>query len=183
MKSLTTPPKIHFKAKLSNIGDWTILLLDKNESSKLTSRGVAMVKGTINGKSFQTALEPDGKGSHWFMVDEIMRKELGVKAGDTIELNIEQTNEWPEPTVPKELNEALSTSTQLAQSTWADITPMARWEWTRWISGTKNEITRKRRVEVALSKLKAGKRRPCCFNASECTVQYVSNKGILLDPI
>lgn len=173
---------IHLKTKLAKIDTYTLVILDKEVSAKLSSRGIVMIRGTINGQNFQTALEPDGKGSHWFMVDEQMRKDLGVKVGDTIELNIEQTTEWPEPTVPKDLKVALIASTPKAQETWKDITPMARWEWTRWINGTKVEATRNKRINVALSKLMAGNRRPCCFNTRECTVQYVSNKGILLEP-
>jgi hypothetical protein len=37
-----------------------------------------MVKGTINGFSFQTALESDGKGSHWFRVDYALSKAAGA---------------------------------------------------------------------------------------------------------
>lgn len=173
---------ISTKAKLSKINDWTIIILDKEASEKLSSRGLALVKGTINGFTFQTALEPDGKGSHWFVVGEEMQKSVRIKLGDTVALELEQVTEWPEPTVPKDLVQALEAASKKAKETWGDITPMARWEWTRWINGTKNPETRKKRIAVALSKLNAGNRRPCCFNTRECTVQYVSNKGILLDP-
>ena len=43
---------------------------------------------------------------------------------------------------------------------WLEITPMARWDWIRWIRGTKNTDTFKKHVRVALSKLKNGDRRP-----------------------
>ncbi len=65
---------------------------------------------------------------------------------------------------------------------WMDITPMARWDWIRWIRATKQPETRKRRIEVACSKLKAGTRRPCCFNRNLCTEPSVSNNGVLLEP-
>ncbi|MCC7304443.1 DUF1905 domain-containing protein [bacterium] len=175
-------PTIKFKTKLAKINDSTVVILDKESSQRLSSRGLVMVAGTINGHRFQTALEPDGKGGHWFMIEEAMRKTVGIKVGDTLDLELEQVKEWPEPSIPKDLQVALSASTEKAQITWKDITPMARWEWTRWINGTKNQDTRSKRITVALSKLNAGNRRPCCFNTRECTVQYVSNKGILLDP-
>ena len=57
---------IRFEAKLFKIGSWTLLRLPKSASAKLPSRGMTMVGGTINGFRFQAALEPDGKGSHWF---------------------------------------------------------------------------------------------------------------------
>jgi hypothetical protein len=142
---------------------------------------MTMVEGTINGLSFQAALEPDGKGSHWLKVDETMRKAAGADAGDTVTLAIEPTKEWPEPEVPEDLKSALAAS-PVAQAAWADVTPMARWDWIRWIGATKQPATRKRRIETALSKLEAGMRRPCCFNRSECTVPEVSINGVLLEP-
>ena len=59
---------------------------------------------------------------------------------------------------------------------------MARWDWIRWINATAQQETRKRRIEVAFSKLKSGMRRPCCFNRGMCTEPYVSKNGVLLEP-
>ena len=63
-------PVIRFEAKLFSIDTWVILRLPIGASAKLPSRGQVMAKGTINDFQFQTALEPDGKGSHWFRVDK-----------------------------------------------------------------------------------------------------------------
>jgi hypothetical protein len=141
-----------------------------------------MVKGTINGFPFQTALEPDGNSSHWLNVEKSMQKSAKVAAGHTATLAIESTKEWPEPAVPADLRTALNASPKV-QNLWMDITPMARWEWIRWIGSTSKSETRKRRIEVAFSKLTAGERRPCCFNRSMCCVPQVSKNGVLLDPI
>lgn len=172
---------IPFEAKLFKIDSWTLLRLPKSASAKLPSRGMTMVEGTINGFRFQAALEPDGKGSHWFKVDKTMREAAHVAAGDTVILAIEPTKEWPEPKVPENLKAVLAADPQ-AHTLWMNITPMARWDWIRWIGATKQPETRKRRIEVACSKLKAGERRPCCFNRSLCCDPYVSNNGVLLEP-
>lgn len=171
---------IRFKSKLTQIGSWVIIRLDSRSSGNLTTRGLAMVVGTINGYKFQTALEPDGKGSHWFKVDDSLIDSIGAKVGDTVELEITQTKEWSEPKIPTDLKSTLVSDSK-AYSIWKDITPFARWEWIRWISATKNEKTRVRRIEVARSKLNSGHRRPCCFNSNQCTVPYVSNNGVLLE--
>ena len=172
---------INFKSKLYKIGSWTILNLSKNASAKLPSRGMTMIEGTINGFSFKSPLEPDGKGSHWLKIDKKMCEAIRADEGDTVTLKIKSIKEWPEPQVPSDLNKALLNSPQI-HKLWIDITPVARWDWIRWINATKNSQTRRIRIEKALSKLKAGKRAACCFNRSQCTETYVSNNGVLLEP-
>jgi len=169
---------ICFEAKLFKINSWTILRLPKSASAKLPSRGMTIVKGTINGFRFQAALEPDGKGSHWFRVNKAMREGVGA---DIVTVEIEPAREWPEPKVPIDLKHALVAAPK-AHVTWKATTPIARWDWIRWIGSTKNPETRRKRIDVACSKLRAGMRRPCCFNRSMCTEPYVSNNGVLLEP-
>lgn len=173
---------IHFRAPLFKIGTWTILRLPGNVSAKLPSRGQVMVKGAINDFPFQTALEPDGNGGHWLNVEKNMQKSAGVTAGDTATLAIESTKQWPEPDVPADWRAALDANSRV-QNLWMDITPMARWEWIRWIGSTSKSETRKRHIETACSKLLAGERRPCCFNRNMCCVPEVSKNGVLLEPI
>jgi len=170
---------IRFNAKLSKIGSWTLLMLPKSASAKLPSRGMAMVEGTINGFRFQTTLEPDGRGSHWFRIDNTIRKAIG--ADDTVTLAIEPTKEWVEPDIPDDFTKSLAKTPQ-AYTLWKDISPINRWDWIRWLRSTKNPETRKIRIETALAMLKAGKGRRCCFNRSQCTVPDVSNNGVLLEP-
>jgi hypothetical protein len=129
---------IRFRAKMFKVGSWHLLGLPESASAKLPSRGMTMVEGTINGFRFQAALEPDGKGSHWFRIDKTMREAAGAKAGDTVTLAIEPTRDWPEPKVPADLKSALTADPQ-AHILWMDITPMARWDWIRWIGSTKQQ--------------------------------------------
>ena len=172
---------ICFETTPLKIGDWTILRLPESASAKLPSRGSTLVEGTINGFRSKIVLEPDGKGSHWFRVDSGLREAAGIAAGDAVTLAVEPSKEWPEPEVPADLNQALASDPQ-ANALWGDITPMARWDWLRWIRATHNPETRSRRIEVAMSKLKAGERRPCCFNRNLCTEPEVSKNGVLIDP-
>ncbi len=173
---------IRCTAKPFAIGSRTILKLPKEASVKLPSRGMGMVEGTINGSPFQTPLEPDGKGSHWFEVDNSMRKTTGADAGETAILAIEPMKEWTEPAVPADLKTALAAATPKVREIWNGTTTMARWDWIRWIRATNNPETRKKRIDVACSKMQAGERRPCCFNRSMCTEPAVSKGGVLLDP-
>jgi hypothetical protein len=169
-------------ATLHAIDKWTILRLPEKASEKLPSRGQVAVHGTLNRRAFQTVLEPDGSGGHWMRVDAKLERTARVSAGDTVRLDIEPSEDWPEPTMPQDLKTALTAAPQKIQDLWKGITPMARWEWVRWVNATGNRDTRKRRVEVSISKMNSGKRRPCCFNLAACTDPDLSRNGRLVEP-
>jgi hypothetical protein len=172
---------INFESELYNIDSWTVLRLPDDASAKLPSRGQVFVKGTINGTKIQSALEPTGRGSHWLNLDKKLQNATGLKAGDIAELEIESTKDWPEPDIPDDIKKALSGAPDV-QKLWQSVTPMARWEWIRWIVSTSNKDTRANRIEVGFSKLRNGERRPCCFNRSMSCVPEVSKNGVLLEP-
>jgi hypothetical protein len=173
---------IRFDATLSAIDTSNVLRLPETASKNLPSRGQVAVRGTINGVEFQTVLEPDGNSGHWMRVDDALQHAAGLSAGEDATLDIEVTKDWPEPSVPPDLAAALAAAPQNIQDLWNETTPMARWEWVRWVNATKNPGTRSRRVDVSISKMKSGKRRPCCFNLSACTDPDLSKNGKLFDP-
>jgi hypothetical protein len=182
MNLRTQAPTIRFDAKLSTIDTSTIVRLPDKTSRELPSRGQVAVRGTINGHGFETVVEPDGLFGHWIKVDRELQRAAALSAGDTATLELEPLNEWPEPTVPPDLKAALAAARQEIQEMWRDITPMARWEWVRWVNATNNPNTRKRRVDVTISKMQSGKRRPCCFNLAACTDPNLSRSGKLRAP-
>lgn len=65
-------------------------------------------------------------------------------------------------TVPADLKKAVATVPKV-QKLWDDITPLARNEWVCWVISGKMEKTRDIRIEKAVSKMKSGMRRPCCW--------------------
>jgi hypothetical protein len=175
-----TTPTIRFNAALRASKGRAILQLPEAASKKLPSRGQVAVQGTINGHTFRTVLEPDGNRGHWMNVDKRLQRVAGVSADDTATVEVEPIKEWPEPNVPADLVRALSAAPSEIRDLWEAITPMARWEWVRWVNATKNSDTRKRRVEVSISKMSHGKRRPCCFDLASCTDPDLSRNGKLV---
>ena len=174
-------PKIRFQAKLTAVGSQAILRVPEAASRKLPSRGMSVVEGTFNGHAFQAPLEPDGKGSHWFRVSNTMLRAARARVGDSVSVALEPMAPWPEPKVPADLAEALASDPR-ARRLWMDITPVARWDWIRWIGSTRSRDTRTIRIEKTLSKLRSGKRAACCFNRSQCTDVSISRNGVLLEP-
>jgi hypothetical protein len=145
---------------------WTFLILPKNASAKLPSRGMTAIEGTINGVPFQAVLEPDGQKSHWLKVDRKLNKAADAQAGDVVTLEIAPAAEEPETTVPADLRKALATAAPKARALWSDITTNARRDWVHWVISAKQPETRARRIKNACSMLAAGKRRVCCFDRS-----------------
>ena len=178
---------IHFKTKLFEINEWTILHLPPGESAKLPTRSMLMVAGTINNIPFKALLEPDGvygsgkKPSHWFRPSDKLLEQANIKVGDIVNIELEPTKEWVEPDVPGDVEKALKSSSK-AKEIWDDITPSARWDWIRWVRAVKSEETRKKHLDVMLDKLNRGMRRPCCFNRNMCSVPEVSHNWALLSP-
>jgi hypothetical protein len=130
---------IRFETGLVSVGDRLILRLPPEASGKLPSRGQVAVTGRMNDHAFETVVEPDGMRGHW--IDAAAAAGTGAGArfaeGDVVTVEIERNDAWPEPQVPSEFEAAL-VATPAAGDTWADITPMARWEWVRWVNATKN---------------------------------------------
>src|ERR1700736_5841963 len=164
-------PNIRFKAKLLRPAEpqkgssWTFLILPKDASAKLPTRGMTTVEGIINGHPFRATLEPNGQKSHWLKVNKKMREAAGAEIGDVVPLEIVSVRKEPEPRVPSDLGKALAAAPEV-RAVWSDLTPIARRDWIHWITSAKQLETRARRIRNACEMLAAGKRRVCCFDRS-----------------
>ena len=175
------PVMIHFRARVVSIKNQLIILIPEDKSLKLPSRGQISVTGALNGHEFSTVLEPDGRWSHWIRITDELRKLTGINLCDKVDVTIATTDIWPEPVLPKDIATALEKAPQKVKDKWHDITPMARWEWVRWVNATGSIDTRATRIVKTISKLDSTHRRPCCFNLAACTVPELSKGGRLLE--
>ena len=182
MSPVTSASAVRFEATLHPIGGSAIARLPDTASRQLPSRGQVAVQATVNGHAFETVVEPDGESGHWMRIDAKQQRAAAIRAGDSAAVELVPLGTWPEPQVPQDLQAALAAAPQKIQELWTDITPMARWEWVRWVNATRNPDTRRRRVEVSISKMQSGKRRPCCFNLAACTDPGLSKSGKLVVP-
>ena len=136
-----------------------VVRLPADLSARLPSRGMVIARTGTH----WLALEPDGRGSHWFLVPE------GAQIQGPIRLEIAQS--WPEPEVPLDLRAMLTGG---AEQVWQTLTPAARWDWIRWVEQAKAAPTRLKRINSIPSRLAAGKRRPCCFDRNQCTLSPIA---------
>jgi uncharacterized protein YdeI (YjbR/CyaY-like superfamily) len=64
--------------------------------------------------------------------------------------------------LPADLKKAIAAVSKVKEL-WEDITPLARNEWICWVISGKKAETRGIRIDKAISKMKGGMRRPCCW--------------------
>ncbi len=178
--SAPSDTEISCTATITSVSDQLIARLPADASAELPSRGQVAVTGTIDDHAFETVVEPDGRRGHWLKLANLKPKPRGPEAGQQVTITLTACSEWPEPTVPDDLQGALDAAPDLAEL-WETITPMARWEWVRWVRATRNPATRAKRVDVGISKMRSGKRRPCCFDLAGCTDPELSRSGKLIE--
>jgi hypothetical protein len=169
MKQSNTKSQFNAKllrpANLDNDTPWAFVILPKSASDALPRRGRTTVEGTINGHGFQETLEPDGKLSHWLMVNKALLDTIGANFGDMVAIEIMPVEQEPEPEIPADLQELLMTTPE-ARAIWDDTTTIARLDWIHWITTAKQSKTRAKRIKDACDMLASGKRRVCCFDPS-----------------
>lgn len=164
-------PKPSFKATLRRPADpgaddsWAFIVLPKHASDQLPRRGRTTIDGTLNGVAFRETLEPDGQLSHWLRVTAELRKAAGVDFGDVVAIEMSPVAPEPDPTVPKDFEQALQANPE-ALSAWGGITTLSRLDWIHWITSAKQAKTRSKRIADACNMLASGKRKVCCFDPS-----------------
>ena len=172
------PVTVTGTAEVRAIDERLILPLPQEASEQLPSRGQVAVHATLGGHERDTVVEPDGRKGHWLDLGPELIDALDLREGSSVEFTLTTTKDWPEPEVPADLSAALTEAEDLAE-TWPSLTPMARWEWVRWIGATRSEDTRAKRVAVSIDKLRNGSRRPCCFDLASCTDPELARSGKL----
>lgn len=171
---------IQFTAPILEINQRYIIHLPEAVSNTLPSRGMLMAEGTLSEEPLLAVLEPDGYGSHWFAIEHPQNDKDGIEVGSSVTIELTPLDDWVSPSVPDDMHTALVAEELM--DLWQRLTVKAQWEWLRWVRSTKSSDTRAKRIRTMQSMLSEGKKRPCCFNSSQCTVVDVSKSGKLLLP-
>lgn len=113
------------------------------------------VRVTINGYTYRSTVAAYGDVSMLPLAAE-HRAAAGVQAGDALDVDLELDEAPREVTVPEDLAAALAADAT-AQATWDGLSySNKRWHVLN-VEGTKNEDTRRRRVEKAVAALREGR--------------------------
>lgn len=141
--------KQKFKTKMQKMGAWTVAITSIDVRKLFGTGGYVRVKGTIDGYSFNdTSLMPMKTGEHLIAIRSDIRKAIKKKAGDTIEIILEQ--DFAELKTPIELKEAFEASHE-AKKMFDAMPPSHRRMYIRHVNDSKNKETReKRAVKIVL---------------------------------
>jgi hypothetical protein len=116
------------------------------------------VRVTINDHTWRTTTRVSG-GSYHVVVSESARESAGIKAGDTVRVEVVRDDAVRAVDLPAELVAALR-GDSAARDAYEALAASHRREYARWVGDAKRSETRSRRAVAAVERLKSGTHRP-----------------------
>lgn len=134
---------------MQKMGEWIVAITPIDVRKIFGTGGYVRVKGTVDGFPFNdTSLMPMKTGEHLMAIRYDIRKAINKKAGDTVEIVLEQ--DFDGLKVSEELLEALEASEE-ATKIFDALPPSHKRMYTRHINDSKRKETReKRAVKIVL---------------------------------
>src|SRR5699024_1442231 len=127
-----SPVTLTGKAAIRSIGARWILPLPQDASARLPSRGQVAVTGELDGHRARRVCERDGRLGRWGPLDAARPVTSQLRRSEGRAFTSSGASAWPVRDVAEDRSGALEAAPDLGQA-WESITPMARWEWVRWV--------------------------------------------------
>jgi hypothetical protein len=149
---------IRFRTRLQPRGPAAAVVLD-DEQVAAVGKGAKRfpVMATVNGHTWRTSVTRMG-GEFLLGLNQQVRDEAGVDAGDDVEVTLELDVSSRDVDVPEALATALATD-PVAQAAFERMAFTHRKEDARWVTDARQDATRQRRVERALDMIRTGRTR------------------------
>jgi uncharacterized protein YdeI (YjbR/CyaY-like superfamily) len=134
--------------------NWTIVRIPFDVANVWGVRGQLRVKGEINGFAFQTSLFPNGRGGHYLLVNQQMKKGGKASVGTAARFRLEPDTAKRELALPVELERALAEDRALLR--WfRGLNESTRKYTAQWVAGAKSAEARERRAIQLAERLMA----------------------------
>lgn len=140
-----------FKALAEGAGPnkaWCFIAVPFDAAKLWGTRGRISVKGTINGFPYRTNIQPM-KGRQLLTFNKQLQAGAKARAGDMVSVVMERDTEERTVDIPPELA-LLLRKENAVRTLWSSLAFTHRKEFAQWISGAKQEETRKRRAAKAV---------------------------------
>ena len=115
------------------------------------------VRGTIDGHPYRGLIANMGEG-HCMVVRKEIREAIGKTAGDTVKVVMELDTEPRIVTIPEDFQQALDDN-PVAQENFDRFSYTHKKEYVEWIEGAKKPETRANRIQKAIERIAASKKR------------------------
>jgi hypothetical protein len=142
-----------FKTKLECIAsgmNYFAVSVPRKITTTLGSIGPVPVKATVNDSlPFIGSLYPVGEGQHYLRIKNAICKTVGIKVGDSVQIQIIVRDRSEEVKIPKDLSKSLQASGALASFT---SLPLGKRSFLiRKIEEAKKDETRQKRIQEAVN--------------------------------
>ncbi|MHC4377325.1 MAG: DUF1905 domain-containing protein [Planctomycetota bacterium] len=132
---------------------WTFVRVPESVRAKFEGSGRLPVKCTLRRATFRGTLSR-GEGDYRIHVKKELLEELGLAAGDRVQVTLELDREPRTFAIPGELQALLDGDAALARA-YADLTPSLKRAWAQYIDEGKRQDTRDRRAKKAPAGIRA----------------------------
>ena len=137
--------------------DGAYFLVPFNVQEVYGTKAHVKVRGTIDGHPYRGLIANMGEG-HCMVVRKEIREAIGKTVGDTVKVVMEIDTEPRIVTVPEDFQSALEDNPE-AQENFDRFSYTHKKEYVEWIEGAKKAETRANRIQKAIERIAASKKR------------------------
>ena len=137
--------------------DGAYFLVPFNVQEVYGTKAHVKVRGTIDGHPYRGLIADMGEG-HCMVVRKEIREAIGKTVGDTVKVVMEIDTEPRVVTVPEDFQSALEDNPE-AQENFDRFSYTHKKEYVEWIEGAKKAETRANRIQKAIERIAASKKR------------------------
>jgi hypothetical protein len=138
------------------VGTWTFARIPPSADALFGRKGQFKVKGSIDGYPYRSSARPFGDGTHYVVVNQVIRAAIGASAGARVQVVMELDTEPRAVTLPDDVRRVF-TGDEPARAAFESLSYSRQKELVDWIKAAKKLETRNRRVVKALEHARAGR--------------------------